>query len=97
MVWSVVFAKTSSFRKSTLAALLVGKSFVVVYKLAGLDRTVFTVYLINKYGYVKEVHVTALMLLFLAFLSSLAITIYWPILTTRLPRELRSTVEELKE
>ena len=40
MVWSVVYAKSGSFRKSTLAALLVGKTFVVVYKLAGLDRTV---------------------------------------------------------
>ena len=42
MVWSVVYSKTSSFRRSTLAALLVGKAFVIVYKLAGLDRTVYT-------------------------------------------------------
>ena len=38
MVWSVVYAKTASFRRSALAVLLVGKSFVVVYKLAGLGR-----------------------------------------------------------
>ena len=34
MVWSAVFLKTSSFRRSTIAALLVAKTFVVVYKLA---------------------------------------------------------------
>ena len=97
MVWSVVYAKSGSFRKSTIAALLVGKSFVVVYKLAGLDRTVYTLYLVNRYGYVKEVHVTALGLLFLAFLGSLVATIYWPILARRLPREARQALEEIKE
>ncbi len=96
MVWSVVYARSGSFRKSTIAALLVGKTFVIVYKLAGLDRTVLTLYLVNKYGYVKEIHITALGLLFLAFLGSLLVAIYWPILTRRMPRELRSAVEEVK-
>ena len=98
MVWSVVYAKSGSFRKSTVAALLVGKSFVVVYKLAGLDRVVYTLYIIHRgTGYVKEVHVTALGLLLLAFLSSLIVTIYWPIITRRLPREARQALEEVKD
>jgi len=90
MVWSVVYSKTSSFRRSTLAALLVGKSFVVVYKLAGLDKTVATLYLVNRYGYMRPVHITALGLLFPAFLSSVIVTIYWPIMARRLPREATS-------
>jgi hypothetical protein len=93
MVWSVVYAKSGSFRKATIAALLVGKTFVIVYKLAGLDRTVTTIYLVNKYGYVKELHVTALMIVFLAFLGALLVTIYWPILGHQLPRELREALE----
>ena len=96
-VWSVVFLKTSSFRKSTIAALLVGKTLVVVYKLAGLDRTVYTFYLVNRYGYVRPVHVTTLELLFLAFLTSMLATLYWPVLTRRLPREAREALEEIKE
>ena len=86
MVWSVVYARTASFRRSTLAALLVGKTFVIVYKLAGLDRTVYTLYLINRYGYVRPVHITALELIFLAFLNALLVTIYWPILARKMPR-----------
>ena len=86
MVWSAVFLKTSSFRKSTIAALLVDKTFVVVYKLASLDRTIYTLYLVNRYGYVKEVHVTALMIIFLAFLTALAIRIHRPTITKRVLR-----------
>ena len=44
LVWSVVFWRTSSFKKSTVAALVTGKTFAVVYKLAGLDRVVYTLY-----------------------------------------------------
>ena len=95
MVWSAVFLKTSSFRKSTIAALLVGKTFVIVYKLTGLDSAVYTFYLVNRYGYVKEVHVTALMIIFLAFLMALGITIYWPTLARRMPREVREALQEI--
>jgi len=96
IVWTAIYLKTGSFRKATIGGLLVGKSYVIVYKLAGLDRTVATLYLVNRYGYVKEVHVTALGLLFLAFLGSLVVTLYWPVLTRRMPRELRTAFEEVE-
>ena len=95
MVWTAIYLRTGSFRKATIGGLLVGKTFVVVYKLAGLDRTVATLYLVNRYGYVKEVHVTALMIIFLAFLSALLVTIYWPVITRRLPKEARATLQEI--
>ncbi len=38
IVWGVVYAEAASFRRSTLAALPVGKASVIVYRLAGLDR-----------------------------------------------------------
>ena len=96
MVWTAVYLRTSSFRKATIAALLVGKTFAIVYKLAGLDRTVATLYLINSYtGLVRPVHITAVEVIILAFLSALGITVYWPILTKKLPREARGVLEEI--
>ncbi len=44
LVWTAVYLKTGSFRKSMLASLLVGKSFAIAYKLGGLDRMVYTLY-----------------------------------------------------
>ncbi|BES81255.1 hypothetical protein PABY_08220 [Pyrodictium abyssi] len=94
LVWSIVFWKTGSFRKSTIAALVTGKSFAVVYKLAGLDRVVYTLYIIHRRtGLVKEIHVTMVEVLLLSFLASLLVALYWPILSRYAPRELRSAME----
>ncbi len=85
LVWSVVYLKTGSFRKSMLASLLVGKSFALAYRLGGLDRTVATLYLVNRAtGAVKPISITACELLFLAFLASfLTLPCRWPRSTCR--------------
>jgi len=94
LVWSVVFWKTGSFRKSTIAALVTGKTFAVVYKLAGLDRVVYTLYIIHRRtGYVREVHITAVEVLLLSFLASLLVALYWPVLSRYAPRELKTAME----
>ena len=97
LVWTVVYLKTGSFRKSMIASLLVGKSFAIAYKLGGLDRTVATLYLVNRAtGLVKPIEITACEILFLAFLASLIAVIYAPVLQKHLPRELRRSLEELR-
>jgi len=77
LVWSVVFWRTGSFRKSTVAALVTGKTSAVVYKLAGLDRVVGGVYIVyyrhRGTGYAREAHVTAAEVLLLSFPANLLV------------------------
>ncbi len=49
LVWTAVYSRTGSFRKATLASLVLGKTFALAYKLVGLDRTIVTLYLVNRY------------------------------------------------
>ncbi|WP_317896080.1 hypothetical protein [Pyrofollis japonicus] len=93
LVWGLVYSRTESIRRATMVALIVGKSFTVVYKLAGLDRTVLTLYLVNRYGYVREIRITMVMVLLLAFLASLLAALYWPVVSRYLPREVREALE----
>ena len=64
------------------------------YKLAGLDRVVFTLYLVHrKTLQVVELHVTACQLLFLSFLCALVLTVVWPVIKRHLPPEVRRAYE----
>jgi len=90
LAWTAIYWRTGDFRKATIGSLLVAKTFVGVYALAGLDRPVYTFYLVHRTGAVKEVHVTACEILFLSFLAALLFTLAWPTLKEKLPREIRS-------
>ena len=97
LVWTVVYLRTGSFRKSMIASLLVDKSFALAYKLGGIDRTILILYLVDRAtGAVKPVSITACELLFLAFLASLLFILYIPVITKHLPREVKRSLEELR-
>jgi len=94
MVWGLVYSKTGDFRKSTIGSLLVAKTFAVVYKLAGLDRTILKFYLIGRDGTIRELHVTMIEVLLLLLFTSLLATIYYPVVTRHMPKELKETLEQ---
>ena len=97
MVWGLVYSKTGSFRKATLASLVLGKTFALAYQLGGLDRAILTLYLVNRAtGTVKSLEITACEILFAAFLASFLALLYWPVITKHLPRELKRSLEELR-
>ena len=97
LVWSLVYARTGSFRKSTLASLVLGKTFALAYRLAGLDKTILTLYLVNRAtGAVRPIPITACELLFAAFLASFLVILYTPVIQKHLPAEVRQSLEELK-
>ncbi len=85
-VWVAVFLKTPSFRRATLAALLVGKTFTVVYMVAGLDRPLVTLYVYPRAApwLYRTVTITCCQALFLALLASLITTLAWPKLARQL-------------
>ncbi len=97
-VWCVVFLKTESFRKATLVALLVGKTYATVYALAGVDRTVVTLYVyprVNPLLY-KEIRITCCMIIWLALLCAFTFTLFLPQILEQLPREVKSLLRELE-
>ena len=97
-VWAVIYWKSEDFRKATVGSLLVAKTFTGVYALTGLDRVVFTLYLVHRStGVVKPIHITECETLFLSFPSVLAFTLAWPMLREKLPREIRSVYEVYEE
>ena len=97
MIWGLVYSKTGSFRRATLTSLALGKTFAIAYRLGGLDRTVATLYLVDRHtGAVTAIEVTACEILFLAFLASPIIAVYAPIIQRHLPREPKRSLEELR-
>ncbi len=98
LAFCVIYSKTESFRKALLGSLFAGKTFAVVYWISGLDRTLFTVYLIDRKApwIVREVHVTACEVIFLSFLATALTLALWPLILRQLPREIRRAVEEIQ-
>ncbi len=98
LTFVVIYSRTESFRKALLGSLFVGKTFAIVYLLSGLDRTVLTLYLINKrYPWiVREVHITVCEILFTSFLVTAITTALFPLIVKQMGREYRQLLEQLE-
>jgi len=99
LTFVTIYGKSGSFRKALLGSLFVGKTFAVVYWIAGLNRTVATIYIINRKApwVVHEVRVTACLLILLSFAATLTTTIAWPTITKQLPKETRKALQEISK
>jgi len=99
LTFIAIYNKSGSFRKAFLGSLLVGKTFAVIYWVAGLNRTLLTIYLINRRApwVVHEIRITACLLLILSFATAAATTAAWPLIIKHAPREARKALEELQK
>jgi len=98
LTFCVIFIKTESFRKGLLGSLFVGKTFAIVYWISGLDRTLMTLYIVNRrYPWViKVVHITACEVVLVSFAVTAATLIAWPLIAKHLPNQIRKAIEEMQ-
>ena len=83
--------KTNSLWKAWIITLITGKVVTVLFWAFGLDRPLFTIYLISrKTGYtINSFTITACELTLISFLITLIATLSWPYIMRLLPSEVR--------
>ncbi|NPA96176.1 MAG: hypothetical protein GXO32_01075 [Crenarchaeota archaeon] len=98
LAFVTIYSRTPSFRQALLGSLFVGKTFAIVYWISGLDRTLLTIYLIDRHApwIVKTVRITACETIFLSFLVTALTIASWPLIARHLPREIRRAVEAVQ-
>jgi len=81
---------TGSFRNAFIITLIVGKLWAGILYAFGIDKPLFNLIIYNKIkGVTTTVTITADQMIFLSFMLTLIVTVFWPLLAPTLPPWLR--------
>jgi len=91
----IVYIKTDSLLKAWIISLIVGKTLVVVFWAFGITHKVATLYIYNKLNHkIIAVEITSNHVIFISFLITLIISLFWYDLVKLAPKSFR---EKLKK
>lgn len=94
-VFIIIYLKTKSLFKAWIFALIIGKAIVVVFWAFGIEHPLGTLYIYNKRSNeVISFEITSSHVIFLAFLSSLIISLFWYDIIRYAPPSLRKRIKD---
>ena len=97
IVFCLVYSKTGSLWKSWIVTLIFGKLLVGVFWAAGINKTLFTIWIINrKLGTMQPFEFTANLLIMLSLASTLIIALSWNWIKARLPSQLQNVISQFE-